>query len=250
MNESKPKPVCIVTGAAGNIGSSVARRFRASGYHVVGIDLAAPEHAAPDSIVYCDLSVKGEVEKTFSQIAKSAGNVECLVNCAAVFREGSVTSPAESDVDSIVDANIKSIVWTTAAAAGIMEQGATIVNLASVAAFVSLPGTALYDMSKAALVAYSRASALELGPRGIRVNCLCPGFVTEGMRDEPRDSGVQQVAAILQTSPSLPTPEQVAECVYFLASPFNLALTGAVLNLDGGLTAGYPAALLEALGPQ
>ncbi len=158
----------VVTGAARGIGAELATELRARGADVVAADIA------PDAEVVCDVSDPEQVDKLFAQ----AGEVDGLVNNAALL----VSRKAHDEIDleewdRMFAVNVRgAFLCARAAAVAMGDRGGSIVNVASETAFTGSHGFAHYVASKGAVVSLTRALANELGPRGIRVNCVAPGF--------------------------------------------------------------------------
>lgn len=263
------RPVVLVTGAAGGIGSAVARRFAAGGWHVVGTDLAPPDPAAaPDpsepanpaastppaeavtSWVSGDLRSVADCRRIVAEAVARTGRLDCLVNAAGVWTEGPADLTAEADWDRVLDVNLKGLFFVTAAAIPhLAVTGGSVVNLSSDAGLQGNTGAAVYCASKGAVSNLTRALALELAPRGVRVNAVCPGDVDTPMlhgqaRDFGGDDPAGYLADLLVHYPQGPArarfvrAEEVAEVVWFLAQPAAAAVTGANWSVDLGLSAG------------
>lgn len=146
-----------------------------------------------------------------------------------------------------MDINAYGVLLGIKHAGRVMPPGSAIVNTASIAAKVAGHGYGSYAASKAAVVALTQVAAIEYGPRGIRVNCICPSSVETPML-QAQDNGDVERELTRLGSPlgTTITPEQVADVITFLASPASSAITGQALNVDGGLTAGFATGLIQA----
>jgi NAD(P)-dependent dehydrogenase (short-subunit alcohol dehydrogenase family) len=172
-----------------------------------------------------------------------------LVNAAGVWREGETVAMTEADWDIVMDVNLKGAFFLIQAAIPHLGAGASIVNIASDAGLVGNNGAAIYCASKGGLVLLTKALALELAPRQIRVNAVCPGDVATPMIDfqAARYGGGDPdgyKAKLLSNYPQQAAarfikPEEIARMVAFLCEPDAAPITGAALSIDFGVTAGY-----------
>ena len=239
--------VVLATGAAGGIGSAVIRRFATSGWRCASADLAAPNesvehHVATDvrSVAACRAAVQSTVN-TF-------GRLDVLVNAAGVWHEGNTADTREDDFDRVIDVNLKGTYFMSAAAIPHLEATrGCIINLSSDAGIQGNSGAAAYCASKGGVSLFTKALALELAPRGVRVNAVCPGDVDSPMlRGQAQKYGGSEQAYYDQLLAGYPqrsnarfiTPDEVAEFIWFLAQPHAAAITGANLSIDFGLSSG------------
>jgi NAD(P)-dependent dehydrogenase (short-subunit alcohol dehydrogenase family) len=228
----------LVTGAAGGIGSAVARALADAGASVVGADRA---HA---DLVF-DLSRAGEAEQAVAAAEKRLGRLDVLFNGAGIsgrrLGDGPVETCTEEAWDAVLDANLKSVFLCSKFAIPALRRagGGAIVNLGSVLGLVGseLFDTHAYAASKGAIVALTRAMAAAYARDAIRVNAICPGLIDTPMSERAR-SDAETMARLRELQPLTGEPgraEDVAGAAVYLASaPF---VTGAVLTVDGGWTA-------------
>jgi NAD(P)-dependent dehydrogenase (short-subunit alcohol dehydrogenase family) len=238
--------VVVVTGAAGGVGRATALAFQNEGWYVVGVDRREKaDVAGTDLMIVADVSSEAGVERVFGELSR-LGSIDALVNNAAiqVLKNLVETTPAEWDL--VMASNVRSAYLTTRAAHSMMRGRATaIVNVASVHAVATSPGIAAYAASKGALVALTRAAALELAPDGIRVNAVLPGAVDTpmlraGLLRAHRRTEEEGIIHIGSRTPlgRVAQPEEIAQSVLFLADPARSSFTtGQVLVVDGGATA-------------
>ena len=229
----------LVTGGGSGIGAAVARRLAADGLEVVVTDasLEAAEAVAAELGAHAlQIDVRDE-----EQVAPAMSAVDVLINVAGI---GSTTSAPETPLDvwenvSAVNARGTFLCCKHAIPGMVARGGGSIVNVASVAALVGLPNRAAYSASKGAVVALTRALAIDHVGDGIRVNAVCPGTVdSPWVRRLVEESG-DSLDALRQRQPMgrLGTPEEIAESIAYLASDRATFVTGSVLVIDGGLTA-------------
>lgn len=232
--------IVVVTGAGSGIGAACCELFAAEGATVLGWDLS-PGDASSTTVDVGDWTA---VSAAADAVKAGHGRIDALVNCAGVITPN---IPAE-DVDpqdyrTNFDVNVMGIVHTTKALHPLLvasESGA-IVNVASQAALVSLPNQTAYSASKGAVAALTRALAIDWAAAGIRVNAVCPGFTATPMAMGQMTPELD--AAVSRRVPlgRIFEPVEIANAIAFLSGHRSSAITGVVLPVDGGWTAGEPA---------
>lgn len=237
----------VVTGVSRGLGRSIAARFRHEGWVVVGIGRREADPDLPvDEYVRADLGAEGEADRAISEIV-GRGPLDALVNNAAVQINKPLTETSDDEWDLVMDTNLKSAFQTTrASAAALAETRGAIVNVSSVHAIATSVNVAAYAISKGALTALTRTTAVELAPTGVRCNAVLPGAVdTDMLRDglsrRPHPAGAEGNLAELAAGTPLgfvATADQVAPSIIHLAdglvSPYT---TGQTLVVDGGVIA-------------
>ena len=244
--------VAMVTGAASGIGSACALRFAQEGACIVGLDVAEPaaprwsaiEAAAPDAS-FGELDVRDEaaIEHAVSEATLRFGRIDVLVNAAGVSAGGSVGELDAAEWDRVVDINLKgTFLVSKHVVRRLQEQGSgSIVNLASIEGLEGITEQAAYNASKGGVVLLTRNMAIDYGVHGIRVNCLCPGYIETPMTSMLKEQGLEEVrnrfiAMHMLQRPG--QPEEVAAAALFLVSDDASFVTGHALVVDGGFTAG------------
>jgi 3-oxoacyl-[acyl-carrier protein] reductase len=237
--------VAIVTGGAGGIGQAINRRLLREGYTVVAGDLAEAIAADDPSfgdggIVAVEMDVRDQasVDATVAEAA-AFGRIRGVVNCAGLVRFTPVTEAGEEEMDILWRVNVAGMARVNKACAPHLQEGSAIVNIASLTGLIGrLTGASMYGASKAGVMAYTRYLACELAERGVRVNCLAPGYIAVPMSPSMRAvSGGEE--ALVPTVPlrRLGTVDEMAEVVEFLLSDRASYITGATIVADGGVTA-------------
>ncbi len=245
----------VVTGAGSGIGRAAALLFARQGAAVAVVDVAAEAAADTAKLIageggrafpaVADVTDAAAVEDVFAAVIREYGQVDVLYNNAGVNSSGSVIDATEEDWDRCFAVNAKGTFLCSRAAARSMTAAGrgSIINQGSVAALVGIANFASYCASKGAVVALTRSMSVDLAPRGVRVNAICPGTVyTPLMEPMLRARGGGDLAAGLALTTAkypigrLGTPEEIAAVALFLAGDDSSFLTGSVITADGGMT--------------
>lgn len=243
-----PRRHVLVTGAAGGIGAAVCTAFAEEGHSVTASDLptgALPElvdrlgrFAAPVRALPADLSDAGQAAALVDRAAEAAGPPDVLVNAAGIYPATPLAEMTADLWDRVQDVNVRAAMLTSAALARVLTgAGGSIVNVTSGAALRARHGAAHYCASKAALEMLTRSCAVEFGAHGIRVNAVSPGFVTV---DSDINPVTEDYAAAVSVNPlgRAGEPADVARAVLWAAGPEASWMTGSILRVDGGASAG------------
>jgi len=250
MNISKTDaiPTAVVTGGASGIGEAAARRFVQAGWTVVIADVNdARGHSVVDdlnaaggkvSYRHLDVTSEAEVNSCVDAVYEQFGPVAALVNSGGILQNAVFTTKMDiAEYDRIMDVNVKGTLLVSRAFGARMAvagQG-SIVNLASLSSFIAFPHPA-YALSKAAVLRLTEIMACELGPRGVRVNAVAPGYTLTPAMQSRIDKGERDPAAVLSKSAlrRFVQPAEVGEAIFFLCSPAATAITGVILPVDCG----------------
>jgi NAD(P)-dependent dehydrogenase (short-subunit alcohol dehydrogenase family) len=234
----------VVTGASAGIGAGIVRRFAEAGANVVvhyRSDRAGAEalvESLGDKVVavHGDITDQAAVESLMQAAVERFGSLDALINNAALQDHGAFLELPGETFDRMLQANVGGAFRCAQAAAKRMERGGAIVNIASISGLEPAFDHAHYCSSKAALIMLTRAAALELGPRRIRVNAVAPGLIWRDGLDKNWPAGLARWLAHVPLGRT-GEDEDVADACLFLASPASRFITGAVLTVDGGVTA-------------
>jgi NAD(P)-dependent dehydrogenase (short-subunit alcohol dehydrogenase family) len=246
--------VCIVTGAGSGIGKATAIRLAEEGGKVLCVDLNLDSAQATTQEIFemngVALATKadvGNVDQANAFVARAVetwGRIDVLVNNAGVNLPGVFHEVSDATINKSLDVNVKGPMYASRAAIPhMLEQGSgSIVNISSVNGLVSEPFLAVYSASKGAVVMLTRGIALDYASRGIRCNCICPGWVDTPINYAHADlmGGLEKIYAnIGQFQPiGRPgEPREIAHLALFLASDEASFITGSVISADGGMTA-------------
>jgi 3-oxoacyl-[acyl-carrier protein] reductase len=239
--------VAVITGAASGFGEGMAKRFAEEGAKVVVADLNAKgaervageigEAAIP---VTTDVSSRSEIDEMVYAAKSAFGRVDIMVNNAGfTHRNGDLLGVDESTFDLITGVNMKAIYHSTLAVVPIMERqgGGVIINTASTAGLRPRPGLTWYNASKGWAITATKSMAVELAPKKIRVNCLCPVAGETGMLSLFMGEDTPEKRAQFRSSiplGRLSTPLDIANAALWLASDEAEFITGVALEVDGG----------------
>ena len=243
--------VAMVTGAGAGLGRAIAEEFALAGaaIAVAELDGEAGSRAAGElaglgvetRAFATDVSRREQVDATFAAAIRELGKVDILVNNAGISRIGPHTEDVTDEDwgDSIAILQTGVFYCTRAAGRHMLPRGSgSIVNVSSIRGFSPNPGRLAYCAAKAAVIMMTRVTAGEWGPRGVRVNAICPGALRTPMWDADVASGVIDERAYLDRIPArrLGSPAEVGRLAVYLCSDDASYVTGSVLTIDGGLT--------------
>ena len=239
--------VAIVTGAARGIGKAIALKFAAEGASVAFTDLAVDDNALATEKEIAAMGVKvkayasnaanyEDTHNVVDQIVKDFGRVDVLVNNAGITRDGLMMRMTEQQWDMVINVNLKSAFNFVHAITPVMmkQKSGSIINMSSVVGVSGNAGQCNYSASKAGMIGLAKSIAKEVGSRGIRANCIAPGFIITEM------TAVLTEEVKAEWAKNIPlrrggTPEDVANVAIFLASDLSSYVSGQVIHVCGGM---------------
>ena len=239
--------VALVTGAARGIGKAIALKFASEGADVAFTDLVINE-AAEETVKEIEAfghKVKAyasnaadfaQTQEVVDQIMADFGHIDILVNNAGITKDGLMVRMSEAQWDAVINVNLKSAFNFIHALTPIMarQRGGSIINMSSVVGVSGNAGQCNYSASKAGLIGLAKSIAKEMGPRGIRANCIAPGFIisdmTKALSEEVREQWMKTIP--LRRGG---TPEDVANVALFLASDLSSYVSGQVIHVCGAM---------------
>ena len=233
----------IVTGGAQGIGEACARRFAREGAQVVIADVAdARGRALADELgalyVHCDVGDKPQVDALVEASLRACGRIDVLVNNAGIFKAADFLDVTEADFDAVLRVNLKGAFLVGQAVARAMAQagGGSIINMSSVNSVLAIPNIASYNVSKGGINQLTRAMALALADKGVRVNAVGPGTIATELAAQAVLTSDEARNKIMMRTPMkrLGEPSEIADVVAFLASDAASYITGEIIMVDGG----------------
>jgi 3-oxoacyl-[acyl-carrier protein] reductase len=240
----------LVTGGSRGLGLGIAQKLAAEGYRVIAIarskneemlrTQAAAEASRPGSFLFApfDLSEIEKIPSLISELRKEYGRIYGLVNNAGISFEGMLATMPSSQIEQLVQVNVLSpILLTRHVVRGMMSAGeGRIVNILSIMAFTGYSGLSVYGATKSALLGFAKSLAREVGPAGINVNAVAPGFIDTDLTKRMSESDRARIAR-RSALRRLAQVEDVANAVEFLLSDRAKNITGTVMTVDAGSTA-------------
>ncbi|MEF9924789.1 MAG: 3-oxoacyl-[acyl-carrier-protein] reductase [Muribaculaceae bacterium] len=239
--------VALITGAARGIGKAIALKFAQEGASIAFTDLVIDENGknTEEEIMAYGVKAKGyasnaanfeETHKVVEQVVADFGHIDILVNNAGITKDGLMMRMTEGQWDAVIAVNLKSAFNFVHAITPVMmkQRGGSIINMASVVGISGNGGQCNYSASKAGMIGLAKSIAKEIGSRGVRANCIAPGFIitdmTAALSEEVRKQWAEQIP--LRRGG---TPEDVANVATFLASDLSSYVTGQVIPVCGGM---------------
>ena len=236
--------VALITGASRGIGKAIALKFAAEGADIAFTDIKISEDTVKELEA---LGVKvrayasnaadfAQTHETVEQVMADFGRIDVLVNNAGITRDGLMLRMDEAQWDAVINVNLKSAYNYIHACTPIMarQRGGSIINMSSVVGVSGNAGQCNYSASKAGLIGLAKSIAKEMGPRGIRANCIAPGFIisdmTAALPEEVREAWIKTIP--LRRGG---TPEDVAKVALFLASDLSSYVSGQVIHCCGAM---------------
>ena len=239
--------VALITGAARGIGKAIALKYASEGAEIAFTDLEINEAAQETlaEIQACGVKAKAYASNaadfdaahdTVSEILADFGRIDILVNNAGITKDGLMMRMSEQQWDAVLTVNLKSAFNYIHACTPIMakQRGGSIINLSSVVGVSGNAGQCNYSASKAGLIGLAKSIAKEMGPRGIRANCIAPGFIITDMTMSLPEKVREEWAKTIPLRRG-GTPEDVANVALFLASDLSSYVSGQVIHCCGAM---------------
>ena len=234
--------VALITGGGTGIGRAIARALHRKEYGVAILGRRREKLDSPEGFhaYACDIADSAAVGETVAKLLSELGRIDVLVNNAGVIRNGNLEDTTEEEIEYQVQVNVMGTIrMTKACLPSLKESKGSIINVSSTLAWLPILGTSVYSATKGAMEAFNRAMALELGPSGVRVNCIAPAltrtdiYLADGMDEQGFDSMMEEFGARYLLG-RVGEPEDVAELAAFLVSEQAGWMTGSVIPVDSG----------------
>jgi len=248
MNQSKK--LAIITGGGSGIGLATTETFVENGIQtiIIGRDENKLKEASEKLGELCayrvyDLSDTTGLPELISEIVAAFGVPDILVNNAGINMKKPFVEVTDDDFKSIIQTNLNAVFSITREVVKVMlpKENGSIINISSMSSQYGIPYVIAYTATKSAIEGMTRAMATELSPKGIRINCVAPGFIATAMSAKALNSDPQRMNKVMSRTPmgKLGEPRDVAECILYLASDAAKYVTGVVLPVDGGNSVGF-----------
>ncbi|MBS7528776.1 3-oxoacyl-ACP reductase FabG [Fusibacter paucivorans] len=241
------KKTVLITGASKGIGSAIATQFASHDYNVVINYHTSYEEAKALSSLFdqrgyrhqlyqADITNKAEVDKMIAFCLKEYGAIDVLINNAGIAQSKLFTDLTEADWQNMINVSLNGMFYCTQGVLENMvsEKSGKIINISSIWGIVGASCEVHYSMVKAGIIGFTKALAKELGPSNIQVNCVAPGIIKTDMIASFTDEEIEEMTEMVPMG-RLGTPEEIAACVFYLASDGSDYLTGQILSPNGGI---------------
>ena len=241
-NRLKDK-VAIITGAAKGIGFSTAQRFAQEGAIAILADMnlesvKAAAAQIPNAQAYAmNVTDRASIQAVVDQVMQKHGRIDILINNAGITQDARLVKMTEAQFDAVIDVNLKGVFnCTQLIVPHMLEAGSgSIVNASSVVGIYGNFGQTNYSATKFGVIGFTKTWARELGPKGIRVNAICPGFIATEMVKAMPENILQDIERRSWLG-RLGTPEEIANVYLFLASNEASFINGVALEVSGGIS--------------
>ncbi len=229
--------ICIVTGAAQGIGAATVAKFAAEGATVVACDRRTEPVAGAAATLAMDVTDRAQVDAVVAEVLARHGRIDVLINNAGITQDARLIKMSLAQFDAVIDVNLRGVFHCSQAVAeGMVAQGSgVILNASSVVGIYGNFGQTNYAASKFGVIGFTKTWSRELGPKGIRVNAVAPGFVETPILQTIPDKVLQQMRAQVPLG-RLGLPAEIANVYAFLASDEASYINGAVIEVSGGMT--------------
>jgi NAD(P)-dependent dehydrogenase (short-subunit alcohol dehydrogenase family) len=242
--------VAIVTGGGSGLGLAIAEKFTKNGIQtiIVGRDEEKLNRAKTQLgenafVMSCDLGNLTSIPAFVEKLILEFGQIDILVNNAGINMKKNFTEVSDEEFQSVITINLCSVfALSREVVKHMLAKGSgNIINISSMAAQYGLPNVIAYSASKTAIDGMTRAMAVELSPKGIRVNAIAPGFIYSAMTDKALNNDPERKAKVFGRTPMghMGQPADIGEAALFLASETSKYITGIVLPVDGGNSIGF-----------
>jgi NAD(P)-dependent dehydrogenase (short-subunit alcohol dehydrogenase family) len=250
MNPTHTRKVAIVTGGASGIGLAIAGKFIANDIQtvIIGRDKTKLDEVRNKLGTLChtfsfDLNNLSSIPSLVHKIVEQFGHIDVLVNNAGINQKKDFTEVTDEEFQNVITTNLNSVFTISREVVKnmLVRGSGSIINISSMAAQYGLPRVIAYSASKTAIDGMTRAMAVELSPKGIRVNAIAPGFIETDMTAKALNSDPERKQKVFGRTPMgyMGQPADIAEAALFLATDASKYITGVILPVDGGNSIGF-----------
>lgn len=244
------KKIAIVTGGGSGIGLAITEKFISAGIEtvIVGRDEKKLNDAKEKlgelcHAMSCDMSNLSSIPALIEKVIEQFGQIDILVNNAGINMKKDFTEVTDEEFQSVITTNLSAVfaISREVVKQMLVQGSGSIINISSMAAQYGLPRVIAYSASKTAIDGMTRAMAVELSPKGIRVNAIAPGFIETAMTAKALNTDPERKAKVFGRTPMgyMGQPSDIGDAALFLASDASKYITGVVLPVDGGNSIGF-----------
>ena len=250
METTQQNKIAIVTGGGSGIGLAIARKFVQNNILtiIIGRDPQKLNQAKAElgklcAPVSCDLTNLSAIPKLVKQLLDEYGHIDILVNNAGINMKKEFTEVTDDEFQKIMLTNVTAVFALSREVVKNMlsKGGGSIINISSMASQYGIPKVIAYTASKSAIEGMTKAMAVELSPKGVRVNCIAPGFIATDMSAKALNSDPERKHKAMSRTPmgEMGAPADIGDAALFLATDAARYITGVVLPVDGGNSIGF-----------
>lgn len=247
---STPKKVAIVTGGGSGLGFAIAEKFTGNGIttiiagrNIEKLQTAKEQLGDLCFPIACDLTNLASIPAFVEAVLQRFGQIDILVNNAGINQKKEFTDVTDEEFQNVITTNVCAVFsLSREVVKHMLERGSgNIINISSMAALYGIPKVIAYTASKTAIDGMTKAMAVELSPKGIRVNAIAPGFIYSAMTEKALNSDPERKAKVFGRTPMghMGQPNDIGEAALFLASDAAKYITGVILPVDGGNSVGF-----------
>ncbi|MEO7048860.1 MAG: SDR family oxidoreductase [Ferruginibacter sp.] len=244
------KTIAIVTGGGSGIGLAITEKFVAAGIETIIVGRDADKLNSAKKILgdlchpmVCDISDLPSIPTLIEKIITQFGQIDILVNNAGINMKKDFTEVTDEEFQSVITTNLCSVfaISREVVKQMLLKGSGSIINISSMAAQYGLPKVIAYSSSKTAIDGMTRAMAVELSPKGIRINAIAPGFIETAMTAKALNTDLERKAKVFGRTPMgyMGQPSDIGDAALFLASDASKYITGVILPVDGGNSIGF-----------
>ncbi len=229
--------ICIVTGAAQGIGAATVAKFAEEGATVIGCDRRAEPIPGASETFAVDVTDRAQVDAMVAAVKAKYGRIDVLVNNAGITKDARLVKMSLEQFDAVIDVNLRGVFHCAQAVADTMvaQGGGVILNASSVVGIYGNFGQTNYAASKFGVIGFTKTWSRELGPKGVRVNAVAPGFVQTPILATVPEKVLEQMRSQVPLG-RLAEPAEIANVYAFLASDEASYINGTVIEVSGGMT--------------